>query len=138
METESTAVGLSIPILPQMELTAIKTAEAVGEFIQLERDKIDEIKMAVIEACINAFEHSQSDSGRIDINFHISDEELAITISDQGQGFDIEERRDEVSRNREAGESRRGWGLRIIEELMDRVEIESGATGTTLTLVKRR
>ena len=39
MEDKSNEVDLIIPMIPEMELTATKTAEAVGEFMRLDHDK---------------------------------------------------------------------------------------------------
>jgi len=131
-------VDLSIPVLPEMELTAMKTAEAVGEFMNLDHTKIEEVKVALIEACINAFEHSQSQAGRVDISFAIGDTALTVTISDDGQGFDPADAQTRVEKRRSDGERKRGWGLMIMKELMDEVTIKSGESGTTLTMVKHR
>ena len=49
----------------------------------------------------------------------------------------IEEAQARVRQRRESGEKRRGWGLRLMEELMDEVHIESTSNGTRLILVKR-
>jgi serine/threonine-protein kinase RsbW len=137
MDERSRAVDLKIPIIPEMELTATQTAEAVAKFMRLEEEKIEEVKLALIEACINAFEHSQSPDGRIAINFEIGEEQLVIHISDQGQGFDLKEVQEEL-RRRHAHGGHRGWGLEIMKGLMDEVEVESTGEGTTITMVKRR
>jgi serine/threonine-protein kinase RsbW len=121
-----------------MELAATKTAEGVAQFMGLSEDKLEEIKMALIEACINAFEHSQSKDQQISINFAIGDEDLTIQISDTGQGFDHEAARKEVVERRERGESKRGWGLTIMSELMDNVSIQSDENGTVITMIKQR
>ena len=131
-------IDLTIPMLPEMELAATKTAEGVAQFMGLSEDKLEEIKMALIEACINAFEHSQSKDEQISINFAIGDEDLTIQISDTGQGFDPNAARKEVVERRERGESKRGWGLTIMSELMDHVNIQSDENGTLITMVKRR
>lgn len=137
MEKQSRDVDLTIPILPQMELTATKTAEAVGAFMKLDEEKVDEIKLALVEACINAFEHSQSADGRISINFDIGQEQLTLTLSDKGQGFNLERVQAEAEKRHQTNK-RRGWGLAIMKELMDDVRVESGENGTTITMVKRR
>lgn len=137
MSEKPSAVDLKIPILPEMELTATQTAEAVAKFMKLEADKIEEIKMALIEACINAFEHSKSQEGRVSINFEIGEERLTIRISDQGQGFDLSKVQEKLRQRRERGEHR-GWGLAIMKELMDEVRVESTEQGTTVVMVKRR
>ena len=84
-------VDLSIPMLPDMEVTATAVAESLGVFIGLGQDKIEEVKIALIEACINAFEHSKSPERRIDLNFQITDRGLHVLISDGGEGFDMDE-----------------------------------------------
>ena len=65
-------------------------------------------------------------------------ERLEIRVHDRGVGFAPEA----VGRPRlEAGlrgERKRGWGLRIIQGLMDQVEIQSGADGTTVVMSKSR
>ena len=55
-------VELTLPIIEDMELAATKTAEVVAKRMGLDEIKTAEINMALIEACINAFEHSKSDS----------------------------------------------------------------------------
>ena len=137
MSKKPTDVDLVIPMIPEMELTASKTAEAVGNFMRLDADQIDEIKIALIEACINSFEHSESVNRRVNINFEISSEQLSIQISDEGQGFDLDKVRTEIKDRRDRNE-KRGWGLKIMQELMDEVRVESGDNGTTITMVKYR
>jgi class 3 adenylate cyclase/anti-sigma regulatory factor (Ser/Thr protein kinase)/GAF domain-containing protein len=131
-------IDLTIPMLPEMELAATKTAEAVGEFMGLSEDKLDEVKLATIEACINAFEHSQSKEQRVAINFAMGDDALTIQISDTGQGFDSDQARQKVEQRRASGESKRGWGLKLMSELMDKVDIRSDENGTVITMVKQR
>ena len=130
-------VDLSIPMLPDMELTATTVAESLGAFIGLEQTKIDEVKMALIEACINAFEHSRSRERRIDLSFKITDKAMTITIGDGGDGFDMDEALRRIEDKRDKGE-KRGWGLTIITELMDEVDIDSGASGTLVKMSKYR
>ena len=42
-----TEVDLKIPMLPDMEIAATKTAEAMAEYLSFDQDKTDEIKMAL-------------------------------------------------------------------------------------------
>lgn len=138
MKSSPIRVGLSIPMLPDMELTAAHTAEAMARFIELDEGEIEEVKTALIEACINAIEHSRSEDGRLQIDFEITAGALTILIADRGHGFDVEAVREELRRRRQRGERQRGWGLFLMEELVDEVDVESARDGTTITLVKYR
>jgi serine/threonine-protein kinase RsbW len=137
-EKSSEPVALIIPSIPDMELLATKAAEGVGEYMKLHQDQIEEVKVAMIEACINAIEHSKSKDGRINITFEPGENELTVQISDKGTGFDMEKAREELRARRARGDKHRGWGMTIMEELMDDVKFESNENGTTITMVKRR
>ena len=137
-QTQAARVDLSIPMLPQMELTASQTAEAVGAFMNLAEEKVEEVKLALIEACINAFEHSQAKDRRLQIDLEAGEKELIVKVSDRGHGFDIVSVREDLDRRRRDGNKKRGWGLELMRQLMDEVDLQSGSDGTTITLVKRR
>ena len=133
-------------MLPDMELTASKTACAMSEHIRMSPDKIDEIQMAVVEACLNAFEHSEAPDRKVNIHFMVlgSDDDpegIQITISDSGVGFSpdlIKRRREKAKENRPKAPQKRGYGLQIINGLMDEVDIMSSDDGTTVVMRKMR
>lgn len=133
-------VSLTIPILQNMEVAATQTAEAVASFMEFDRDQIDEVKHALIEACINAFEHSNSHESKVYIRFVIGIEDLTVVIQDFGQGFDVASvpRPDLEAKVLGQDGYKRGWGLMLIESLMDSVSIVSEAHGTTITMTKLR
>ena len=137
-EAQTARVDLSIPMLPQMELTAGQTAAAVGAFMNLGEEKVEEVKLALIEACINAFEHSQAKDRRLQIEYETGETELVVRVSDRGHGFDIASVREDLKQRRRDGNKKRGWGLELMRQLMDEVDLVSGRDGTTITLVKRR
>lgn len=104
--------------------------------MNLTDDQAGEISMALIEACINAFEHSKAENN-VFINFLIEDDSLVIKVIDQGIGFDktkveIPKIENKIGKD----ERKRGWGLQLIQELMDSVEFESTDEGTTVTMKK--
>ena len=135
-------VTLTLPMLPDMEIAASKTATALAEFMEMSSDKIDEVRMAVVEACINSFEHSQADDRKVEIQFAVlgneEPERLQITIRDSGVGFTPENLVKPTIEDKLKAASKRGWGLTIIKGLMDEVEIHSGPGGTTVVMSKLR
>ncbi len=135
-------VTLTLPMVADMEIAASKTATAMAAYMDLGVDQTDEVRMAVVEACINSFEHSHADDGRVYLTFAVTGDErpekLKITIHDNGRGFVADDVADPKIEEKLKAESKRGWGLKIIRGLMDEVDIESDDEGTTITMVKYR
>ena len=131
-------VELKLPILKDMELVATHTSDVVSKHMNLSEEKSAEVSMALIEACINAFEHSETKED-IYIHFIISDENLTIKVIDKGVGFDASAIKLPNIEDKVGSEERkRGWGLMLIKELMDKVDYESDNTRTTLTMTKNK
>ncbi len=136
-------VTLTLPMLPDMEIAASKTVTALAEFMEMSADRIDEVRMAVLEACINAFEHSRSEDGKVLLTFSVvgtesEPEKLRIRIEDSGVGFKPGDVEEPNIQDKLKAESKRGWGLKIIRSLMDEVDIHSNSDGTTVIMSKYR
>ena len=135
-------VTLVLPMAPDMELVASQAASALAAFVGMSSDRVDEVRMAVVEACINAFEHSHADERKVDITFRIwggrEPESLEIRVHDGGVGFAPTEVEDPRIETKLRGDRKRGWGLKIIQGLMDEVRILSGSRGTTVIMSKSR
>lgn len=137
MENE---IILTAPNLPEMELMVSEIASSIAESAKLTSEQVDEIKMAVIEVCLNSFEHSKSEDKSVIVKFLPSDDGLKITIQDKGKGFDPSIVKVPDLRKIISGEEKRhrGWGLKIVNSLMDEVNIDSGKEGTIITLFKKK
>jgi serine/threonine-protein kinase RsbW len=101
----------------------------VAAYASLDKDTVDRIKMALIEACINAFEHSGAESGKVRLRYILSPDRIELFVQDEGKGF-------RGGRGGEESKRNRGWGLKLIRELVDDVEIETGDRGTVVRMVK--
>ena len=119
------------------ELIAATAVEQIARRLNFQPTAINQIKTAIVEACINAAEHSFSPDRKIYQRFRAESDRLVITISSRGivpsslggsQGTSIE-----VA---QAGQERRGWGLKLIKTLMDEVEFERVDDGTSLRMTK--
>ena len=135
---EPPKVELTLHIIPDLELAATKTAEVVAKHMNLDEKKSAEIGMALIEATINAFEHSESDSENVEIHFVIQGDTLVIKVTDKGKGFDPSKVKIPNIEEKLRSDQKRGWGLKLIQELMDTVEFESTPEGTTVTMTKKK
>lgn len=136
----SREVNLTLPLLPDMEIAASKTATAIAELMDMSPDKVDEVRMAVVEACINSLEHSRSADQKVYLTFAVvkegADEKLRITVRDNGVGFCPDDLIEPKIEEKLKAARKRGWGLKIISGLMDEVELQSGPEGTTVAMSK--
>ena len=135
-------VTLALPMVPEIEIEASRTATAVAESMKMSPDRIDEVRMAVVEACINALEHSHSSEREVYVTFEVlgekDPEKLRITVRDTGVGFEPELMAEPRIEDKLKANRKRGWGLKIIRGLMDELEIRSGAEGTIVVMSKLR
>jgi serine/threonine-protein kinase RsbW len=131
---------MTIPVAPEMEIVATAQAAALGEYIAMPRDKIDEVKLALVEACINAFEHAECRDEQLHLKFRLGRdakrEWLEVEVLDKGKGFDSAQVEEPSIEKSFAGHRKRGWGLQIIKSLMDEVEITSSGGGTRILMRK--
>jgi serine/threonine-protein kinase RsbW len=136
-------VTLALPMVPEMEIEASTTATAIAESIRMSPDRIDEVRMAVVEACINALEHSHASDRKVYVTFQVLGEggdpdKLRIMVRDTGEGFSPGVVEEPTIAGKLKAVRKRGWGLKIIRGLMDEVEILSGTDGTTVVMSKMR
>jgi serine/threonine-protein kinase RsbW len=126
-----------IPMGSDTELIAAHTVEQIARRLDFLPEAINQIKTALIEACINAAEHSLSPDRKIYQRFRLESDKLVVTVSSRGiivpsppmagtNGNDA----------REENNGRRGWGLKLIRTLMDEVEFERVDDGTRLRMTK--
>ena len=115
---------------------------AVSAFIaQLDptMDELTEIKTVVSEAVTNAIIHGyeQNPAGVVHISAAIEDGVIDLVIRDEGVGIsDIDEARQPLFTTKPELE-RSGMGFTIMENFMDKLEVESQpGTGTTIRLIK--
>ncbi|TMN22572.1 anti-sigma B factor RsbW [Lentibacillus cibarius] len=94
-------------------------------------EDIEDLKVAVSEAITNAVEHaySEEDGGEVSIGFGVYDDRLEIMVADHGGSFDLNEVKGGIGpyEGLESIENLRegGFGLFLIDTLMDRVEINN-------------
>jgi len=127
---------LVIPVDGDAELIAARTAEQIARTADFDQDSINQIKTALIEACINAAEHGESPDKKIHQRFAIDDNRLIITVSNKGKTFGRANGQSPPSVAAGSKKEKRGRGLQIIRALMDEVEFERTDDGTRLVMTK--
>jgi serine/threonine-protein kinase RsbW len=132
----ATEFELVIPIEDEAELIAARTAEQIARAADFDQEAIDQIKTALIEACINAAEHSDSPDRKIHQRFAIDEDKLIITVSNKGKTFGRANGQATPTLGAQPTKGARGRGLQIIRALMDEVEFERTDDGARLIMTK--
>jgi serine/threonine-protein kinase RsbW len=122
-----------IPMGGDTELIAAHTAEQIARRLDFQPEAINQIKTAVVEACINAAEHSLSPERKIYQRYRLESDKLIITVSSRGVLLPPSA---VAPTTGEDSNGRRGWGLKLIRDLMDEVEFERVDDGTRLRMTK--
>src|SRR2546423_8764237 len=136
------AVQLEIPAgaefvaLARLVVSAMASAET-----QLSDDRVDDLKLAVSEACTNAIEaHDAIDTDeRVIVRCRDDESGLEVEIEDRGAGFDPSLLPDHPPvTDPDRLKFERGLGVPLIKTLVDEVEFSSSSAGTAVKMTMRR
>ncbi|HEY5976178.1 MAG TPA: ATP-binding protein [Geobacteraceae bacterium] len=138
MEKNAIEVDIKVP----NQTRYLSLIGKIGEDIAKELDRYSgdretlayHINLVLTEATVNAIKYGAADQDKlVHIFINISDNELAIRVFDNGQGFDIN---GIATPDFEALEDR-GRGIFLIRSLMDSVSYKKTPEGNILEMVKR-
>ena len=116
----------------QKQLSIIRlTLSGIANKIGFSLDDIEDIKVAVSEACTNAIKHSSDE--KFYVTFELLENGLTIEIEDKGTGYDM----DCIAEPDLSNPKENGLGLFIIRTLMDEVSTTSkNNQGTIVKMTK--
>ncbi|MEN8210840.1 MAG: ATP-binding protein, partial [Thermodesulfobacteriota bacterium] len=109
------------------ERIAMECSASFARIVGFLPDRIDDLKTAVSEACLNAMEHGNKShpDTRVVVNMQYRDNVFSITVKDHGDGIqklpDYIENPD-INKKIENLQTPRGLGLFLIKQLVDQVE----------------
>lgn len=132
-------VELEIPARPEyVALARMLVSSVAGSRRALGDDRIDDLKLAVSEACTNAIEaHGAIDAEeRVLVLCEEDDDRLVVQIDDRGSGFDpalLPEHPPVTDPERLNYE--RGLGIPLIRTLVDEVDFQPSQAGTSVRMV---
>jgi len=127
-------LDLKIPCEEEFAAIVRAQAEAIARRLNYNEETVNDIVMAVGEACDNAIEHGISEKG-VDLHYTITKDDMIIQIIDYGKGFDP------AGKGEEQPDlfNERGRGIFIIRNLISNVDIKSApGAGTNVTITLRR
>jgi serine/threonine-protein kinase RsbW len=131
----SEIIKLEIPSSPRFVGVARKVLEGVAANISLTEQQIGDLKLAVGEACTNAVKFSTTSACTVCIEYKLASGCLQITIKNKSKGFDPKclNHAKPKAENLPVG----GFGIYVIEQCVDELDIATKDGQTVLTMTKR-
>ena len=122
MVKSATTISLELESKPQSVAVARGMLSAVLELVGSDPELLDDVKIALSEACNNVVLHAYADaSGPLVVEVQLSDLELAVTVRDRGVGIG----------DGAPTDGRLGVGLPMMRTLADRARFRDAAGGGT-------
>jgi serine/threonine-protein kinase RsbW len=131
MEAKATSVEVRLPSRLGYEKVAMSTAAAVAKLMGFKDDRVNDLKTAVAEACINAIEHGNLLNEALSVGVVLStvDDTLEVKVIDDGKGLKSLPPKPDIDRKIHGEEDPRGMGMFLIQALVDEAEWVKGANG---------
>ena len=133
-EINQEMIEVSIPHRAEYVSLIRLTVASVANSMGFDIEDIEDIKVALSEACSNAIMHGGCNvNDNFLVQFLLEKAKLTISVSDFGKGYD--EARIKEPKIDELNEG--GLGIFIIKSLMDDVHIDTGSNqGTSIRMIK--
>ncbi|RLB34403.1 MAG: ATP-binding protein [Deltaproteobacteria bacterium] len=122
--TDISTVELSLPTQIGFERVAMACSAAFARYVGFLPERIEDLKTAVCEACLNAIEHGNKGKpdARVIITMTYDGEAINVYVKDQGDGIkDIPDDPD-IEKKLLHLEAPRGLGMFLIRQLVDEFE----------------
>jgi len=134
MNKMADTLRMSISCKPEFVRTVRLAVSSMADVAGFDVEAVEDIMVAVSEACTNIVCHGANDlNTAYEVSCEIFDDRIAISIIDQGGGYDMEQYKEPLFEEIKEG----GLGIYIIKALMDEVNIDSKiGSGTHIQMIK--
>ena len=131
----------SVPSEPGSERLAMeRVAEAVNE-LGLSEQRLENLETAVAEATMNAAEHGNRYDPEVPVEIRVllMKQRLVVRIIDRGSGPPLSSTSQlpDLEAKLEGAQTPRGWGMFLIERMVDEVRVSGNPDHHTIELVMR-
>jgi serine/threonine-protein kinase RsbW len=115
---------VNLPSQMGYERIAMACSASFAKIVGLMNERIEDLKTAVAEACLNAMEHGNKwrPDARVIVTMNFKDQVFSVSVVDEGDGIvdfpedpDIKKKLDDL-------QAPRGLGIYLIRNLVDQVE----------------
>jgi serine/threonine-protein kinase RsbW len=134
------SIELQLPTRLGFEKVAMNTAESVARMMGFADERIEDLKTAIAEACINAMEHGNKLDETLSVGVVLSmdADKLEVKVHDKGSGPQAHTAAPDIDKKMHEEEGARGMGMFLIESLVDEVEwVSSPRSGSYARMVIR-
>ena len=135
------SIEIYLPSKVGYERIAIASSAALARIGGFPDARIEDLKSAVAEACINAMQHGNQWrlEARVVVHMNLSDDRVVISVTDQGNGVSEVPEYPGITKIIEENASVRGLGVFIIQQLVDTVKYNQTVDGGhTMTIEMRK
>jgi serine/threonine-protein kinase RsbW len=130
-------VELILPCRPEYVGVARLAILGIASRMPFSYDEVEDVRLAVGEACTHAVERAGSAPATIHITSRVSPSSLMIDVEDDIAEDAAPNAPSEAAQMlAEAGVDQQGLGALLMEILVDEVQIETGPAGTRVRLTK--
>ncbi|HWG20901.1 MAG TPA: ATP-binding protein [Terracidiphilus sp.] len=128
---KSANVEVRLPSRMGYEKVAMSTAASVAKLMGFREDRIEDLKTAVAEACINAIEHGNRMNEGLSVGVVLSagEDSLEVKVIDDGKGLKTLPAKPDIEKKMHGEEDPRGMGMFLIQALVDEAEWVAGSNG---------
>ena len=127
---------MTLPMIKDAELVAAQCLEQIGKNLHISQEALGQLQIAVIEACINAIEHSKGAEKKIYLSFVADSDHVEVSVESPGREFVVQETGEPFGEREHVKSSGRGLGIKMMRRFADEVRFEKTARGTKTVLVK--
>jgi anti-sigma regulatory factor (Ser/Thr protein kinase) len=136
-----TLAEFSVPSEMGNERLAMQRVREALEPLNLPAKTLDNLGTAVAEATMNAMEHGNKYQPElpVTIRVEVSDDAVAVSITDEGDApLDLAPEAPDLEKKLAGGQTPRGWGLFLIQNMVDDMQVVNDERGHTLRLLVYR
>jgi serine phosphatase RsbU (regulator of sigma subunit)/anti-sigma regulatory factor (Ser/Thr protein kinase) len=133
--------AFTIPSAPGNEREVMERVAGVVSGLPIGADRLDRLKTAVSEATMNAIEHGNQNRSDllVEVRVFASEQALVVRITDQGAGGSVPDAIGEpdLEAKLRGEQSPRGWGLFLIKNMVDEMNVFEDEEHHTVDLILR-
>lgn len=124
-------VEVSLPNIDGYERIAMECSASFAKIGGFLKERIEDLKTAVSEACLNAMEHGNRGrpDARVVVTMYLGNRDIRVSVMDEGEGIPHIPQNIDIRKKVQNLEPPNGWGLFLIQQLVDQVEFNKMTDG---------